>query len=111
MLDIGCAAGFSLIAARERGWEAEGIECSEFCVQYARSRGLTVHQGSLHDYPGKNESMDAITMWDYLEHSPDPLGDLEGLPLPPEAGRGNPALHPQRGLMVIPAAGQKMDRV
>jgi len=77
MLDIGCAAGFSLIAARERGWEAEGIECSEFCVQYARSRGLTVHRGSLYDYPGRNESMDAITMWDYLEHSPDPLGDLK----------------------------------
>ena len=77
MLDIGCAAGFSLIAARERGWDAEGIECSEFCVNYARSRGLTVHQGFLSNYPGREESMDAITMWDYLEHSPDPLGDLK----------------------------------
>lgn len=76
MLDVGCAAGFSLIAARERGWHAEGIECSEFCVQYARSRGLLVHQGTLRDYPGSEESIDAVTMWDYLEHSPDPLGDL-----------------------------------
>jgi SAM-dependent methyltransferase len=76
MLDIGCAAGFSLIAARGRGWEAEGIESSEFCVTHARSRGLAVHQGSLRDYPGKEESMDAITMWDYLEHSTDPLADL-----------------------------------
>ena len=77
VLDIGCATGFSLLAARARGWQAEGIECSEFCVQYARSRGLEVHQGSLRDYPGSEESMDAITMWDYLEHSPDPLGDLQ----------------------------------
>ncbi len=77
VLDIGCATGFSLLAARARGWQAEGIECSEFCVEYARSRGLTVHQGSLRDYPGKEGSMDAITMWDYLEHSPDPLGDLK----------------------------------
>ena len=76
LLDIGCAAGFSLLAAQERGWEAEGIECSEFCVNYARSRGLRVHQGTLEDFPGKEESMDAITMWDYLEHSPDPLKDL-----------------------------------
>ena len=76
VLDVGCATGFSLIAAGQRGWEAEGIECSEFCVQYARSRGLTVHHGSLRDYPGKEGSLDAITMWDYLEHSPDPLGDL-----------------------------------
>jgi SAM-dependent methyltransferase len=77
VLDIGCATGFSLLAARARGWQAEGIECSEFCVEYARSRGLAVHQGSLRDYPGREESMDAITMWDYLEHSPDPLGDLK----------------------------------
>jgi len=76
LLDVGCAAGFSLIAARKLGWKAEGIEFSEFCVNYARSRGLAVHQGSLHDYPGHKESIDAITMWDYLEHSSDPLGDL-----------------------------------
>ncbi len=77
VLDVGCATGFSLIAAGHRGWQAEGIECSEFCVEYARSRGLTVHQGSLRDYPGTAGSMDAITMWDYLEHSPDPLADLQ----------------------------------
>ena len=76
LLDIGCAAGFSLLVAQERGWEAEGIECSEFCVNYARSRGLRVHQGTLKDFPGKEENLDAITMWDYLDHSQDPLRDL-----------------------------------
>ena len=77
LLDIGCAAGFSLLVAEKRGWEAEGIELSEFCVNYARSRGLRVHQGSLVDFPGKEESIDAITMWDYLEHSDNPLRDLK----------------------------------
>jgi 2-polyprenyl-3-methyl-5-hydroxy-6-metoxy-1,4-benzoquinol methylase len=77
LLDIGCAAGFSLIAAQDRGWSAEGIECSEFCVDYARSRGLKIHQGTLEDFPGSEESLDAITMWDYLEHSPTPLEDLK----------------------------------
>ena len=76
LLDIGCAAGFSLLVAQERGWDAEGIECSDYCVHYAQSRGLRVYQGTLNDYPGKEESMDAITMWDYLEHSPNPLRDL-----------------------------------
>ena len=46
------------------------------CELCTGSRGLAVHQGSLHDYPGNKESIDAITMWDYLEHSSDPLGDL-----------------------------------
>jgi len=76
VLDVGCAAGFSLVAARELGWEAYGIEFSEFCVDYARSRGLAVHQGTLANYEGTDDSFDAITMWDYLEHSPDPLRDL-----------------------------------
>jgi len=77
LLDVGCAAGFSLIAAKQRGWDAEGIDVSDFCAQYAKSRGLKVHQGTLKDFPGGNGTIDVITMWDYLEHSPDPLADLK----------------------------------
>ena len=77
VLDVGCAAGFSLLAARQLGWEAEGIEFSDFCFNYALSRGLKVHHGMLADYPCREGYFDAITMWDYLEHSPDPLADLK----------------------------------
>ena len=77
LLDVGCAAGFSLLAAQERGWDAEGIELSEFCVDFARSRGLTVHKGTLENFSGRKENLDVITMWDYLEHSPTPLKDLQ----------------------------------
>ena len=41
LLDVGCAAGFSLLAAQERGWDAEGIELF-----------LGVNQGH-EGYPGK----------------------------------------------------------
>jgi 2-polyprenyl-3-methyl-5-hydroxy-6-metoxy-1,4-benzoquinol methylase len=77
VLDVGCAAGFSLLAAQQRGWAAEGIEISEFCVDYARSRNLKVHLGCLEDYSGESQSFDAVTMWDYLEHSSDPLKELK----------------------------------
>jgi 2-polyprenyl-3-methyl-5-hydroxy-6-metoxy-1,4-benzoquinol methylase len=76
VLDVGCATGFSLVAAEKLGWEAHGIEYSDFCVDYARSRGLNVHQGSLDTYQGSEASFDAITMWDYLEHSSNPRGEL-----------------------------------
>lgn len=76
ILDIGCAAGFSLIAARDRGWNAEGIEFSDFCVSYGRSRGLTIHHGGLNTYEGTAGSFDAVTMWDYLEHSCNPVEEL-----------------------------------
>jgi SAM-dependent methyltransferase len=77
VLDVGCAAAFSLLAAQQRGWEAEGIEYSDFCVDYARSRGLKVHQGGLDGFQAQPESFDAITMWDYLEHSCNPLEELK----------------------------------
>jgi SAM-dependent methyltransferase len=77
VLDVGCAAAFSLLAAQQCGWEAEGIEYSDFCVDYARSRGLNVHQGGLDSFQAQPESFDAITMWDYLEHSCNPLEELK----------------------------------
>ncbi len=77
VLDVGCAAAFSLLAAQQRGWEAEGIEYSDFCVDYARSRGFKVYQGGLDGFQAQPESFDAITMWDYLEHSCNPLEELK----------------------------------
>jgi len=77
VLDVGCAAAFSLLAAQQRGWKAEGIEYSDFCVDYARSRGLNVHHGGLDNFQGTPESFEAITMWDYLEHSSNPLEELK----------------------------------
>ncbi len=74
---MGCATGFSLIAAQQRGWQAEGLEFSKYCVDYAHGLGLNVQQGTLKSYQGSAETFDAITMWDYLEHSPEPLDDLK----------------------------------
>ena len=77
LLDVGCATGFSLLAAQQRGWQASGVEFSDFCVDYARSRGLDVFHGLLQALRDGDARYDAITMWDYLEHSADPLGDLK----------------------------------
>jgi SAM-dependent methyltransferase len=77
LLDVGCAAAFSLLAAQQRGWDADGIEYSDFCVDYARSRGLKVHHGGLDNFQSLPESFEAITMWDYLEHSNNPLEELK----------------------------------
>jgi len=77
LLDVGCATGFSLIAAQQRGWEAAGVELAPFCVDYAQGRGLNVYCGTIKDFPGEPESFSVITMWDYLEHSTDPIGDLK----------------------------------
>ncbi|MBI4831077.1 MAG: class I SAM-dependent methyltransferase [Candidatus Lindowbacteria bacterium] len=78
LLDIGCATGFSLEVARERGWSVRGVEISEFACDFARnSLGLDVFCGSLADADFGPGSFDVIVMWDYIEHCPDPAREFE----------------------------------
>jgi 2-polyprenyl-3-methyl-5-hydroxy-6-metoxy-1,4-benzoquinol methylase len=77
LLDVGCATGFSLEVAGERGWDAQGIEISEFACDFARRHlKLEVHCGSLADADLKAKTFDVITMWDCIEHCVDPVHEL-----------------------------------
>ncbi len=75
-LDVGCAMGFFVETARENGWRAEGIDISSYCVEHGNSQGLKLYESTLQDYEAQDGSFDLITMWDYIEHSPDPRRDL-----------------------------------
>jgi len=78
LLDVGCATGFSLEVAIERGWEAFGIELSEFACRFARDNlQIKIHCGSMADAQLEPAGFDAITMWDYIEHCLDPLRELQ----------------------------------
>lgn len=75
-LDVGTAAGFCVEAARDRGWDAWGLEVSEYAAAQAQARGLQVLQGdSLALFEGR--TFDVITLWDALEHLLDPRAVLE----------------------------------
>jgi 2-polyprenyl-3-methyl-5-hydroxy-6-metoxy-1,4-benzoquinol methylase len=77
LLDVGCAAGFFLDEARRRGWRVEGIELAVEMAGYARDRlDLFVRPIPFADIELEPDAFDMITMWDYLEHSVDPAGDL-----------------------------------
>lgn len=78
VLDVGCAAGFFLEAAKSRGWDAEGIEISEYAANVARKRGLSVASGEFLPCSKGLESgsFDAITMWDYIEHVREPGAEI-----------------------------------
>ncbi len=76
LLDVGCANGVFPWIASQRGWQAEGVEVSPFAAQWGRKQfGVTIHQGKIEDLPA-GESYDLITLWDVLEHLPDPAGVL-----------------------------------
>jgi 2-polyprenyl-3-methyl-5-hydroxy-6-metoxy-1,4-benzoquinol methylase len=76
LLDVGCAAGFFLVAASER-YEVTGVEVSAFAARYAREEfGLRVFTGELVDAPLQEGEFDVVTMWDVIEHLPDPRAAL-----------------------------------
>jgi 2-polyprenyl-3-methyl-5-hydroxy-6-metoxy-1,4-benzoquinol methylase len=73
LLDVGCATGDWVKAAGEAGFQASGIEISHYAGNIARERGLDVHVGTLLDAPYGDGEFDVITMWDVIEHVPDPV--------------------------------------
>ncbi len=78
LLDVGCATGFFIDLARERGWQVVGTEVSQFSAAYARDKlGLDVRLGTLTSLGLEPESFDTVTMWDVLEHVTDPMAELK----------------------------------
>ena len=76
-LDIGCAGGAFLRAAKNLGISAVGVEPSKWLGEYARSQhGLDVRTGVLKDQSFPEKSFDLITLWDVIEHVPDPSAEL-----------------------------------
>lgn len=74
LLDVGCSSGLFLKAARERGWRVQGLEYSADSSRIARDvHGLPVKTGELSSETFEPGSFDVLTMWDVIEHVPDPL--------------------------------------
>ncbi|MEM8858661.1 MAG: class I SAM-dependent methyltransferase [Chloroflexota bacterium] len=77
LLDVGAYIGVFVEVACERGWDAIGIEPSDWGAEYAQSNQIPVIKGTI-DHPRiVNDKFDVITMWDVIEHLSDPLGELK----------------------------------
>lgn len=77
LLDVGCSIGQFAARARAAGFAATGLEMNEASAAFARTHyGLEVAEGTIHDAPQEAASLDVLTMFDVIEHVPDPLGDL-----------------------------------
>jgi 2-polyprenyl-3-methyl-5-hydroxy-6-metoxy-1,4-benzoquinol methylase len=78
LLDVGAATGFFVEQARLAGWDAQGVEPSPWASEYARSvLGQPVMSGTLAEAAFAPKSFDVVTMWEVIEHLPDPRHVLE----------------------------------
>jgi len=78
ILDIGAAAGFFLHVAKENGWETFGVEPSKWMSEWGNKKfNVNIKNGVLKDVKFENGFFDVVTMWDVLEHTPDPMSELK----------------------------------
>jgi SAM-dependent methyltransferase len=79
LLDIGCAVGDFLAHMRDKyHWQVCGVEVSDYAAGLARKRyGLDVFTGTLEEAHYPDNTFDAVTMWDVLEHLHDPSSALK----------------------------------
>lgn len=76
LLDVGCATGAFLAFMAAHGWQVQGVEPSPRAAAIARQRGLPIHNRVLTEAALSPDTFDVVTLWDVLEHIPDPLDTL-----------------------------------
>jgi len=72
ILDIGCSNGSFLSAAKKYGWDGYGIELEKNSYELAQKHGVKVYNQQLSQQAFPDEHFSAITLWQVIEHLPDP---------------------------------------
>lgn len=78
LLDLGCSSGAFLKTLKGQAWDLYGIEMSENAARMAEARsGAKVFVGDIMEAPFPEQSFDAITCFDVLEHVYEPKKVME----------------------------------
>lgn len=73
LVDIGCSRGQFVAAAIAAGYRAEGVEPAPRIAEAARAAGVPVRTGLLEDQHFPDNSFDALTLFEVIEHLRTPL--------------------------------------
>ena len=73
VFDIGTAGGSFLAAARARGWKVDGCEPNKWLAAWGKKHyGIDIRPGSLTEQDLEGAKYDVVTLWDVVEHLPQP---------------------------------------
>jgi 2-polyprenyl-3-methyl-5-hydroxy-6-metoxy-1,4-benzoquinol methylase len=73
LIDVVCGYGAFLDVAQKSGFDVVGVEIDEKIAEGARSNGFIVYDDYLERLNLPSDTYDAITLWDVIEHVPDPV--------------------------------------
>jgi SAM-dependent methyltransferase len=80
LLDVGCHIGTFLTVAEQAGFDVAGVEPSRWASEIARNRiNGSIHCGAIEDAPMPDGGYDVVTLWDVIEHLPDPALDVRAI--------------------------------
>lgn len=78
VFDIGTAGGSFLAAARARGWQVDGCEPNRWLAAWGKQHyGIDIRPGPLTEHELPKAHYDVVTLWDVVEHLPQPSVILE----------------------------------
>jgi SAM-dependent methyltransferase len=74
ILDVGCGDGGFLALAQAHGWTGVGFDYEKRMIAIARARGVEAHASEFEAFcrSRASDEFDAITLFDVLEHTPEP---------------------------------------
>lgn len=76
LLDVGAYIGVFVETAAKAGWQACGVEPSEWAASVAQRQGLHVIHGTQDTPKLAGKQFDVITMWDVIEHVAAPSAEI-----------------------------------
>jgi len=72
LIDIGCGAGYFILSASKRDWEAEGTEISDEAIKLVEAKGRRVFKGDIASLDLEKDKYDVAILMELLEHASNP---------------------------------------
>lgn len=110
ILDVGCGDGGFLELAQQNGWKGVGFDYEARMIALGKARGVEVHVSEFAAFCASRAAgeFDAITLFDVLEHTPEPL-ELLGRLIPLLKKGGHIALTLPNAMRPIPFKREEHD--